>query len=92
MLDYREYDNHNLIINTACEHMTQDDFNKWIDLLPTTTRIILQSNDYFGIAEHVNCSASLEEFDKITPMSETLYIGKFDFTKYSRFMKIGYKQ
>ena len=29
MLDYNDYDNYNLIINTACEHMTQDDFNKW---------------------------------------------------------------
>ena len=77
------------VINTSCEHI--ENFSKWYNIIPQGTLLCLQSNDYFGIAEHVNCSTSLDEFDKITPMSETLYIGKIDFTKYSRFMKIGYK-
>lgn len=77
------------VINTSCEHI--ENFSKWYNIIPQGTLLCLQSNDYFGIAEHVNCSTSLDEFDKITPMSETLYIGKIDFQKYSRFMKIGYK-
>ena len=30
MLAYEDYDKHNLIINTVCEHMTQEQYNEWI--------------------------------------------------------------
>ena len=90
MLDYKEYDNYNLIINTACEHMTQDDFNKWIDLLPTTTRIILQSNDYFAHKEHINCKTNLDEFKNGCGI-DVNFAAELPTDKYKRFMIMGIK-
>jgi hypothetical protein len=77
------------IINTSCEHI--DNFNVWYNKIPNEKLVILQSNNYFEIAEHVNCSGSLEEFSNSCPMSTVLYQGKLDLPKYTRFMKIGYK-
>ena len=51
--------------------------------------ICVQSNDYFSLPEHVNCSKNLSEFAKQTPMSECLYEGVLDLIKYNRFMRIG---
>ena len=55
-------DKYQLIINTSCEHMEQDDvllmrYRKSDDAL-----ICFQSNNYFAIDGHINCSNSLEEF------------------------------
>ena len=53
--------------------------------------MILQSNNYFEIDEHVNCSESLDAFAKQTPMSQVLYQGELELEKYTRYMRIGYK-
>ena len=63
MLAYEDYDKHNLIINTVCEHMTQEQYNEWIDKLHPIKELY-QSNDYFSYKEHVNCKQTLEEFPK----------------------------
>jgi hypothetical protein len=77
------------IINTSCEHI--QNFNEWYNKIPKNKLIILQSNNYFEIEDHVNCSRSLEEFSETTPMSKVLFEGRLDLEKYSRYMKIGYK-
>jgi hypothetical protein len=77
------------IINTSCEHI--DNFVEWYAKIPTGKLVILQSNDYEEIDEHVNCSANLTEFDASIPMTDVLYLGEKPLEKYTRFMKIGYK-
>ncbi len=77
------------IINTSCEHI--DKFDSWYDLIPTGKIVVLQTNNYFEISDHVNCSNDLEEFSKATPMGKCLYAGEIDLGKYKRFMKIGIK-
>lgn len=77
------------IINTSCEHI--EDFNKWYQKIPKGILLILQSNNYFSIPEHVNCSGSLDEFSKTTPMTDVLFEGELELPKYTRFMRIGYK-
>jgi hypothetical protein len=77
------------IINTSCEHIK--DFSKWYNKIPNGKLIILQSNDYFKIKEHVNCSKNLSEFSKLSPMKTTLFEGEFFLPEYTRFMKIGFK-
>lgn len=77
------------IINTSCEHIT--DFTKWYNSIPKGTMVILQSNNFFDLTEHVNCAVDKEDFDKMTPMAETLYLGDLSLEKYTRFMKIGIK-
>ena len=60
------------IVNTSCEHI--DNFKVWYNKIPKDKLVILQSNNYFEIKEHVNCSSSLKEFSKSAPMQKTLWL------------------
>lgn len=77
------------IINTSCEHIPE--FERWFDRLPKRRLLVLQTNDYFNLSEHVNCSSTLEDFAKQTPMEKVLYEGELNLPKYKRFMRVGYK-
>tara|TARA_B110000503_G_scaffold99799_1_gene149292 strand:+ start:26946 stop:27593 length:648 start_codon:yes stop_codon:yes gene_type:complete len=77
------------IINTSCEHIAN--FIEWYNKIPNGTLVVLQSNNYFEIKEHVNCVNNINEFIKIAPMSTLLYNGELELEKYTRFMLIGYK-
>ena len=80
------------IINTSCEHIPN--FNKWYSGIPDNKLVILQSNNFFELDEHVNCVNDLDEFATIAPLSEILYEGELDLSKhggYTRFMRIGIK-
>lgn len=77
------------IINTSCEHI--ENFDEWYAKIPKGKLLVLQSNNYFGMDEHVNCSLNLDHFSKSTPMTTTLYQGELELPKYTRYMKIGYK-
>ena len=79
----------NTIINTSCEHIHH--FAKWYNKIPEGKLLILQTNNYFNLPEHVNCSKTLRSFSNKTPMSNVLYEGELDLEKYTRFMRIGYK-
>jgi ankyrin repeat protein len=82
-------DNPDTIINTSCEHISN--FTEWYNKIPNGKVVVLQSNNYFEVDEHVNCSVDLEDFSRQIPMSSTLYEGELQLEKYTRFMKIGYK-
>jgi len=82
-------DSPDTIINTSCEHI--EDFSKWYNSIPDGKLVILQSNDYFDIEEHVNCSKSISQFSKSCPMKETLFEGELFLPEYTRFMKIGFR-
>jgi hypothetical protein len=77
------------IINTSCEHI--EDFDKWYSFIPTGKLVILQSNDFYEVEEHVNCVANLDEFKLLAPMSTLIYADKLELEKYSRYMLVGYK-
>lgn len=79
----------NTIINTSCEHIK--DFNLWYNNIPKGTLVVLQSNNYFEIPEHVNCVNDIYEFKDMAPMSELHYMGMREMSKYTRFMLVGYK-
>lgn len=77
------------IINTSCEHI--ENFSNWYNLIPEGKLLILQTNNYFEIPDHVNCSKDLEQFSNQTPMTKVLYQGELELSKYKRFMRVGYK-
>jgi hypothetical protein len=77
------------IINTSCEHIS--DFNEWYSKIPNGKIVVLQTNNYFEIEEHVNCSESLEKFADNTPMETVLFSGELELPKYTRFMRIGFR-
>jgi hypothetical protein len=82
-------DTPNTIINTSCEHISM--FKEWYSSIPKGKLVILQSNNFFDVEEHVNCVEDQDELDFLTPMSDTLYLGTLTLEKYNRYMKIGYK-
>ena len=82
-----------IIINTSCEHMEQEIINQTIAKAPKETLFVLQSNNYIEIDEHINCSASLQDFaDKFKDNLKNVKMYELDMEKYTRFMLIGAKQ
>ena len=79
----------NVVINTSCEHLGE--FGRWYDRIPAGQWLVLQSNDYYACAEHVNCVADLQAFRGQAPMSELAFAGERKFRRYARFMLIGRK-
>ena len=77
------------IINTSCEHI--ENFEEWYSKIPDGKLVVLQSNNYFEIEEHVNCVVDLDDFDRMAPLTSILYTGELELPKYTRFMRIGYK-
>ena len=83
------HDEPNTIINTSCEHI--EDFDNWYCKIPAGKLVILQSNNYFELEEHINCVKDVEEFRDQCLMNNLLYGGTIELQKYNRFMLIGIK-
>ena len=78
-----------IIINTSCEHITQNQYNLWLNNLSTNSLIILQSNNY-NIPEHIRCHASLDEFKKESHL-KIIWEGEMPTQLYTRYMVIGFR-
>jgi hypothetical protein len=90
MLTYKDYDRYDLIINTVCEHLTQEQYNTWLKLIPEDKIIVLQSNDYV-IAEHVSPMKDLKQFVTHSKLYSIVEPSELQTEKYKRFMIIGKK-
>jgi hypothetical protein len=77
----------NVIINTSCEHITQEQYELWLSRIPNGSTIILQSNNY-NIPEHVRTAQSLEEFKQQSNLKE-MWSGSLKTQLYDRWMIIG---
>ena len=77
------------IINTSCEHI--ENFEEWYAKIPVGKLVILQSNNFFDVDEHVNCVEDCTQLRITAPMTTQLYAGELQLPKYKRFMLIGYK-
>jgi len=77
-----------IIINTSCEHITQSQYNRWISNQSNNTLIVLQSNNYFELEEHIRCAKSIDEFIDQSGINP-LFTGTYQHPKYQRFMIIG---
>ena len=75
----------NIVINTSCEHMTDD----WFKNLPEGTPVCLQTNDYFENDQHTNCVKDLEEAKKKYKFTDLAYAGELKTFLYKRFTLIG---
>jgi len=76
-----------VIINTSCEHITQDEFDLWKTGVPYGSLLVLQSNNY-DIPEHVRTASSLEEFKQQCDIN-VIWAGELELPLYTRFMVIG---
>lgn len=79
-----------VVINTSCEHITQDQYDLWLSGMPYNSLIVLQSNNY-NIPEHVRTANSLEEFKNQSNLN-VLWAGELELPLYKRFMIIGRPQ
>ena len=76
-----------VIINTSCEHITQDQFDLWKSGMPHNSLLVLQSNNY-DIPEHVRTAKDLEEF-KTQCGVDIIWAGELELPLYTRWMIIG---
>jgi hypothetical protein len=76
-----------VVINTSCEHITQEQYDLWLSGIAHNTLLVLQSNDY-NIPEHVRIAKDLEEFKEQSGIN-VLWAGELELPLYKRFMLIG---
>jgi hypothetical protein len=76
-----------VVINTSCEHITQEQYDLWLSGMPYNTLLVLQSNNY-DILEHVRIANDLDEF-KTQSKINVLWAGELELPLYKRFMIIG---
>lgn len=77
-----------IIINTSCEHITQDEYDLWLSGMPHNSLIVLQSNNY-DIPEHIRTANSLEQFKEQSHLN-VLWEGELGGSIYTRYMLIGH--
>jgi len=84
----------NIVINTSCEHLSKEDFMKWYKNIPDAAIVVLQTNNYDKIDEHIGCYNSLEDFvhfvrKDLKVGGNSLYFqGKLDMSNFERYMVI----
>lgn len=76
-----------VIINTSCEHITQDEYDLWLSGLPYNSLLVLQSNNY-DIPEHIRWATSLKEFEEQSHIN-VIWSGELKTQLYTRYMIIG---
>ena len=80
-----------VVINTSCEHITQQQYDKWLSNQPDAATFVLQSNNYFDHEEHIRCSTDLGDFVRMSKI-KPLWQGELETPKYARYMIIGRKK
>lgn len=78
-----------VVINTSCEHITQDQYETWLGKRNDNQILVLQSNNYI-IDEHIRPANSLEEF-KTQSNITVIWEGELKLPLYTRWMIIGKK-
>lgn len=76
-----------VIVDTIVEHF--QDHGDWLKTLPKGTRVVLQGNDMFGLPDHVNCHASLEEFVDACALEQVEWKGQLPQIGCNRYMILG---
>ena len=78
-----------VIINTSCEHMSQDQYDTWLQHRNKDALIVIQSNNY-DLPEHIRTAKSLEEFKNQSNIN-SIWSGSLSTQMYDRWMIMGYK-
>ena len=79
-----------IVINTSCEHITQTQYEQWLSNVPDSALIVLQSNNYSELDEHIRCVKNIDQFIKQSNLN-VMCSGKIELPLYNRFMIIGRK-
>lgn len=79
---------YDILICTSCEHVEDEVINEWISNRDEGSIVILQSNNYFGVEDHVNCKSSIDHFASSYDI-EVFKSCELKRDKYTRFMIVG---
>lgn len=102
MEDYTYYYPVSIVINTSTEHMTQEDYDKWYENIPSQTYFVIQGNNDFAEPDHRRACETLENFNEINHVTNCLHSDEISYegpwdkvdnkpTYFKRFMSIGFK-
>ena len=78
-----------IVINTSCEHITQEQYDKWLENTPENSMVIAQGNNY-KIDEHIRISNDIDHFETQCHLTRK-FVGTKRLPIYDRYMIIGYK-
>ena len=81
--------NYDTVINTSCEHF--EEFEQWTDKISKGKLVVLQSNDFTEIEDHVNCVTSAGELAEQAKLETVMFTGSLPCYGYTRYMVIGVK-
>ena len=81
---HNEYD---LVINTSAEHMNEE----WFENIKLGTTVVIQTNDFHDLPEHINTVKDIDDMKSKFPMSDIMFEGVKDVVRYNRYMLIGKK-
>lgn len=76
-----------VVINTSCEHITQDQYNIWLKGISNNSLLVLQGNNY-KIDEHIRISKDLKDFETQCGIN-IIWSGELELPLYTRYMVIG---
>jgi hypothetical protein len=79
-----------IFVSTAVEHFNREELQFFLQDKPVEVICALQSNNWYDIEDHTNCSDTLEDFIEYLPLKKIIYSGsKRMMDTYDRFMVIG---
>ena len=96
IVQYRDYfertdlRRRHIIINTSSEHMSDIVLmRKYYKDYTDTPILVIQSNNYFSLDDHINCVNSVDELIDKNHINRVLYKGTQKLPLYDRYMVIG---
>ena len=89
-IDMENYNSNqfDVIICSSCEHILQKTLSDFLYVRKKGFLVVLQSNNYHNIEEHINCKNSLEEFVSDYNFDNVLYKGTLKLDTFERYMII----
>lgn len=92
MCQYHYESTPTIVINTSTEHVTQEVYDLWYQMIPTGTLVVAQGNNFFDCNEHIRCSSNSEEFNTMNNVVNPLFVGTLETYMYDRYMAIWRKE
>ena len=91
MCEYKYEYEPDVVINTSTEHITQEQYNRWLSNVPDNSLLVLQNNNYKEVPDHVRCYNSLQEFADASGLGDIMFKDKLELPLYDRYLLIGRK-
>jgi len=91
MCEYKYEYEPDVVINTSTEHITQEQYNRWLNNVPDNSLLVLQNNNYKEVPDHVRCYDSLHEFAEASELGDIMYKDTLNLPLYNRYLLIGRK-